>query len=269
LLFAAAANVPDDAAHAFSSLSPAAAAAAADTQPPPHSPAALAKASAWGRAARLAIEAPDAASPTWHLQQHRLAADALASPRLESQQLQAALKGLALASQSLEHRVHHIAACAPFGRGSTAGGVAPSPFESHAHWLAQVGSQGDPFQSHSSTAARSLRWLASSGGRSSSSSSGDGGGNRPVLFARGSAASRFGPDNFADLDAYLDAAFAGNPPATHLVAPLAPPFGGTAPLGSSPYGRHPGAERGPYAYARPYALRGGVGDRLREIYATF
>jgi hypothetical protein len=42
---------------------------------------------------------------------------------------------------------------------------------------------------------------------------------------------------------------------------------------SSPYNRNPAAAaaatQGLNPQLRPYALRGGVGDRLREIHATF
>ena len=284
---------------AFAMLSSEAAAAAAENTPPPaSSPAARAKASAWNRAARLALEPPELAGPQWYLQQEKLAADALTAARTESQQLRAALDNLAQTSRSFQQRVQHSA----YGGGggtqnerSRANSVAapqPSPFASHAHWHAENGGVA-PETDHA--AATPSPMFASSthhhpcghSSRGSISSSfgcdNDGyyGGDNSIssrtsLYTPGSAASRYGHDNFADLDAYLNAAFAGRetPAASqNRRNPCATPVERLLPQSSSsPYNRNPAAAaatQGLNPQLRPYALRGGVGDRLREIHATF
>ena len=289
-------------ADAFAMLTPQAAAAAAENPPSPaSSPAARAKASAWNRAARLALEPPELAGPQWYLLQERLAADALTTARTESQQLRTALENLAQTSKSFQQRVQHSA----YGGGGSAGGAKeksaakyaavpqPSPFASHAHWHAENGgfaperddeaastpsqlfassTDRHPFGHNSSNPYGSSAYYGGSSGSSS----------RPSLYAPGSAASQYGTDNFADLDAYLNAAFAGgetpNPNGRHRGA-LDSHYGSTPverllpQSSSSPYNRSPATTTGVQGvtppHLRPYALRGGVGDRLREIYATF
>ena len=289
-------------ADAFAMLSPQAAAAAAENPPPPaSSPAARAQASAWNRAARLALDPPELAGPQWYLQQERLAADALTTARTESQQLRTALENLAQTSKSFQQRVQHSA----YGGGGSAGGSQeksaakyaavpqPSPFASHAHWHAENGgfaperddeaastpsqlfassTDRHPFGHNSSNSFGSSAYYGGSSGSSS----------RPSLYAPGSAASQYGTDNFADLDAYLNAAFAGgetpNPNGRHRGALdshyISTPVERLLPQSSSsPYNRSPATTTGVQGvtppHLRPYALRGGVGDRLREIYATF